>query len=433
VRFLSRWLPVRFAGLAVALAAGAGGFASPVLAGPAAAAAGPVSETPAAGTPALGKTHSIQDIRQIVRCGTSYRRAGVFSFSAVPPYTLTGLDPEVNGEVDSIAFAGGNCSAAYIGGSFTSVHGTPATNLAEISTSTGAVVPAFGHDANGTVDTLAGYGNHLLAGGQFTQVNGSVHSYYASLNPVTGLDDGFVKLNVHGFVPGSDQPEVYNQQLSHGGTLELVEGNFTSAGGLPRQQIFMLNLATSPATVTGWTSPEFSQHCQSYENFYVRTAAWAPDDSTVYVGDTGNYPAGWNHTFPLTGICDAVAAFPATQSAVSHRWVNYSGCDSYYSVAADTGAVYAAGHPRWADNASGCEDPGTGAVQDYGLQGLHPGTGTAELRSGHARWTMSRANADSMLITRAGLWIASTNRYGADACNGVGGHAGLCLLPYRAS
>ena len=46
---------------------------------------------------------------------------------------------------------------------------------------------------------------------------------------------------------------------------------------------------------------------------------------------------------------------------------------------------------------------------------------------------MSRANADSMLITSAGLWIASTNRYGADACNGIGDHAGLCLLPYPAS
>jgi hypothetical protein len=49
---------------------------------------------------------------------------------------------------------------------------------------------------------------------------------------------------------------------------------------------------------------------------------------------------------------------------------------------------------------------------------------------GTATYTMARANADDMLVTSAGLWIASTNRYGSDSCGGVGGHAGLCFLSY---
>ena len=409
--------------------------------------AGPVSETPASGTPALGKTRSIQKLHQIVQCGsmmyaagyvwnvtqngTTYRRAGLLSFSATPPYTLSALDPEVNGQVNSIAFSPqAGCADAYIGGSFTNVHGTAVTNIAEISTTTGAVVSAFGHDANNVVDTLVGYGSHLLAGGEFTQVNGSSRNYYASLSPVTGKDDGFLNLNVSGEVPGADQPQVFNQQLSHGGTLLLTEGNFTSIGGQRRQQIAMINLAASHAAVTGWTSPDFSKHCAQVENFYIRSAGWSPNDAKVYVADTGYHPLGWNRTFPLTGICDAVAAYPATQASVSHQWVNYSGCDSYYSVAADDGAVYVGGHPRWAHNPDGCNHAGSGAVPDRGLQGLYPNSGGPELRSGHARWTMSRANADSMLITSSGLWIASSNRYGADACNGATGHAGICLLPY---
>ena len=44
---------------------------------------------------------------------------------------------------------------------------------------------------------------------------------------------------------------------------------------------------------------------------------------------------------------------------------------------------------------------------------------------------MSRANADDMLLTGAGLWIASSNRFGSDMCGGVGGHSGICLLPHR--
>ena len=55
----------------------------------------------------------------------------------------------------------------------------------------------------------------------------------------------------------SNPTRVYNQQLSHSGTLDLVEGDFTSVGGQPRQQIFMLNVGGPTATVTGWTSPEW--------------------------------------------------------------------------------------------------------------------------------------------------------------------------------
>ena len=40
--------------------------------------------------------------------------------------------------------------------------------------------------------------------------------------------------------------------------------------------------------------------------------------------------------------------------------------------------------------------------------------------------------ADDMLVTSAGLWIASDNSGGSQACGGVNGLAGLCLLPYPA-
>jgi hypothetical protein len=35
-----------------------------------------------------------------------------------------------------------------------------------------------------------------------------------------------------------------------------------------------------------------------------------------------------------------------------------------------------------------------------------------------------------MLLTSAGLWIASDNAYGSSTCGGVSGLAGICLLPY---
>ena len=43
---------------------------------------------------------------------------------------------------------------------------------------------------------------------------------------------------------------------------------------------------------------------------------------------------------------------------------------------------------------------------------------------------MSRANADDMLVTAAGLWIASSDRFNASMCGTATGHTGICLLPY---
>jgi hypothetical protein len=435
--------------IAAALAAAASGFAPPALAAGSVPATGPVSTTPAAGTPALVQTSSQEVVRQLVKCGTmmyavgtfttisqggtTYTRNDVFSFSATAPYAVSSWNVDVNGDVNSIAFTNGHgCADAYLGGNFTSVHGTAAKNIAEVSTSTGAVVTGFGHSANGAVDTLFGFGPHLLVGGRFTQINGSGRYRYVSLSPSSGQDDGFVNLHVAGWVTSTGTSAgIYNQQLSHTGNLMLAEGNFTSVGGQHRQQIVMLNLGGSTATVTGWTSSEFNQSCISKEAFYVRAAAWSPDDSAVYIADTGDHPLNWtNGSFPLTGLCDAAAAFPATQSSVSHTWINYTGCDSYYSVAADTGAVYVGGHERWAQNPNGCNTAGPGAIADPGLQGLNPSNGTVETSGGTALYSMSRANADDMLITSAGLWIASTNRFGSDACDGVSGHAGICFLPY---
>jgi hypothetical protein len=35
-----------------------------------------------------------------------------------------------------------------------------------------------------------------------------------------------------------------------------------------------------------------------------------------------------------------------------------------------------------------------------------------------------------MLVTSAGLWIASDNFKGSATCGGVSGLAGICFLPY---
>jgi hypothetical protein len=505
MRFTFRWKTSGGAVLAATtLTVGLAGYAAPAGAAPAAGnarpaagnsspaarfagltASGGVSAEAAVGTPQLNKTGTTQEVvRELVQCGntmyavgrftsisqggTIYSRNNIFSFSATAPYAVTtSWAPNVNGQVNAIAFNGTDCSHAYIGGSFTSINGTAVSNIAEIDatpTSNGNVISTFGHSANNAVWTMVYANGHLLTGGDFHYINGSKNPFMASLSPSTGKDDGFIHLNISGdyqycaaggspCTKNSHSSQVYNQQLSHGGTLDLVEGRFTSVGGLPRQQVFMLDLGGAKASVTGWTSPEWDgsdpanypyYQCWPSLAFYVRTAAWSPDDSTVYLATTGLHPALIN-TNPRKGLCDSVTAWPATQTKVFHKWIEYSGCDSYYSVGADNAAVYAAGHPRWADNTNGCNKQGPGATPDAGLQGLYPTTtaagaaGTVELNSGGtALYTMSRDNADNMLFTPAGLWISSAERYSVNKCGDLTGppghnsadHAGICFLPY---
>lgn len=414
--------------------------------------AGVISPTPASGTPRLSNTGSTQVITQLVQCGAkmyavgsfssisqksaTFSRHNIFSFSATAPYKVSSWAPDVNGAVNTIAFHGADCSHAYIGGTFKSVNGVAVKNLAEISTATGSVVGSFAHSASAAVATMLVTGTHLLTGGSFKSINGSSQPYYVSLNVTTGRNDGYLNLNISGHYvyPGvkPNSTSVGNQQLSHNGNMLLAEGHFTSVGGEARQQIFMLSLGSSAATVTGWTSPEFNQHCATTEPFYVRTAAWSSDDGTVYIATTGLHPNNWNHTFPLTGLCDAAAAFPAGQTTQHHEWVNYTGCDSLYSAIANSRTVFVAGHPRWSENQNGCNHPGEGSVRDVGLQGLTPANGQPQLNSnGSAVYSMGRANADDMILTSAGLWIASTNRFNTSQCGGSFGHAGLCFLPYK--
>ena len=413
--------------------------------------AGVVSPAPASNTPRLASSSQpTEQIRQLARCGgvmyavgsfssikqgsRTFARTDIFSFSAGRPYTVTSWAPRVVGStktnddgaaaINSIAFSGRRCSDAYIGGNFTRVNGTRVSNIAEISVRSGNVVTGFAHSANRTVDTLAKVGGHLLTGGRFTSINGARIGHMISLNSRNGRSDGFLNLSISG-------SQVYNQQLSHGGTLDLVEGVFSRAGGVTRHQMFMLNVGGSRASVTGWTSPDFNIACT--ESFWARSAAWSPDDSTVYVATTGFHVVGGSSNGARSGPCDAALAYPATRAPVAHKWINYTGCDSLYSAAADTHAAYFGGHERYSMNPNGCNALGPGGYNAPGLEGLDPANGALFINSAGSAGYYSRARglgAEDMLATSAGLWIASDNLDGSDTCGGQSGHAGICFLPY---
>ncbi len=424
--------------------------------------AGPVSSVAATFTPSIadsGTDGSVEQVRQIVQCGSTmyavgrfthikqggvtYARSNVVSFSASTG-VLTGWNPKPNGTVDAIALSA-DCSTAYLGGAFTTVGGQSKPYLSAVTTTTGAVRTAFSPAPNKRVTTVEAVGAHLLVGGSFTTLKGvGTHRYLASVNPSTGSDDGYVNLPVSGTYVYTDQggrhsaansTRVYNFTLSPNRSKLLAMGVFTSVAGHARRQVFMADLGAAHATVDAWTSPEFAINCAVGEPFWLKAASWSTDGATVYTATTGYKPASgpaYSTTAPRQGLCDSAAAFPSTAGPVTHRWINYTGCDSLYATAADGSAAYFGGHERWASNPAQCDDNTKGtAVNAPGMVGLSPSTGAVV-----ANPTRDRGyGADDMLLTTAGLWIASDNAYGSNACGKTStgaratGHAGICLLP----
>jgi hypothetical protein len=403
-----------------------------------------VGQQAAGFTPWLLASTPAQYVRQLVQCGDTmyavgtlsdigqgadtYRRGNAFSFSATTGH-MTDWDPRVNGMVHSIALTPDG-STAYLGGAFTSAGGAAADNLAAVDTRSGDLINRFRHEASSEVDTLIFTRGMLLVGGTFTSINGAARSRLASLSPVTGVPTTYADLEVTGAYPNT-WTRIYNAQLSHAGDRLLVEGVFTSIGGVPRQQIAMLDLGDEALKVDRWYAREFDSPCQPDVPFFVRDAAWSPTDRTVFVAATGGRPAsgpGSKRRDPRAGLCDAASAFVSRPKTVTHRWVNYTGCDSYYSVVADAGVVYFSGHERWANNGLGCDHGGPGSVPRPGIAALRSTTGRP------LAWNPTRSlgfGAVDLVLTPAGLWVASDNyRDGAaQFCAGASNKGGICFLP----
>jgi hypothetical protein len=417
---------------------------------------GPPSLTPAVGTPALAlNTKTPEQIRQLAQCGNrmyavgsftkitqrgrSIFRQNVFSFRATAPYTVTSWHPRVNGVVNSIAFLNKHCNRVFLGGDFTKVGKHKKKNIVELSTHKAFVVSRFKAKPNLVIQTLLMWHKHLLTGGFFTTMNGSSkHKYFASLRPTTGKDDGYLSLKIsgnyhyvspHGVVAVENPTRVFNQQLSHNGKRLLVEGDFKKIGGRHRQQVAMLNLNTHHARVSRWYPKEFNRHCAANQPFYAKAGSWSANDKQVFIAAGGGAPnagTGFLASQPRGGLCDAASAFPVRQHAVTHQWINYTGCDALFATVADKNNVYIAGHERWASNKAGCNKKGTGAVDADGMGGLSPRNGTLTYSPSRSRGF----GADDMILTHAGLWVASDNFEGADQCGGAVGHSGICFLPY---
>jgi hypothetical protein len=436
------------------------------------------------GSATSGTDGTIEQVRQIVQCGTTMYAVGTFTQvrnanSSTPVnvgnaiafspnskgvYQLTAWNPNVNGTVNTVACAPDG--DIYLGGNFTQVGTTAVRNLAKVDPTTGAVNTAFLWNLNpnntnspsGQVNHVEVVQGHLLVGGNFpsTKISAtkSTPGYLASVNPLTGRDDGYITqaaMAISGtyVYPNvrTNTTKIFNMsvhQFPTGDSAVLMMGVFLSVGGQHHEQMFRLNMplnATAP-TVSAWQPEDLFVHCSTVEPFYAQDAAWSPDGQTIYIANTGfkpfNQPRG---NSPRIGPCDSALAYPAEPEQLipakvrdftqlpgtpNSLWTNYTGCDSLYSIAADANTVFVAGHERFIDNPNECDQNSSPPGRNQaGLGEIDPSTGLSQIGPNRGRGL----GADDLLRTSTGLWIASDNQANTATCAGKSARMGICFIP----
>jgi len=346
-------------------------------------------------------------------------RNNLLAFATTTGAIDTAFNPGPNGTVEQI-LAGPTPNTVYVMGSFTTIAGVSSKGIALLSTLTGAVAPGWKvATLDGAVWAARLAGGHLVITGTFTKIGGVAHAGVGSINPTTGALDPYVAIQLAGHHNYTGQPGQSNgpvggrrMDLSPDGTRLVLVGNFKTANGLPRDQILLADV-TNPSLVVdpNWATAKFSAACASFAyDTYVRDVAFSPDGSYFAVGATGGNTFDVN-TDGSRSLCDSATrwATTATGADVAPTWIDYTGNDSFESIATSQTAIYLGGHQRWLNNSFGSDYADTGAVPRPGIVALDPVNGLP------FSWNPGRnprgAGAYALLVTSSGLYVGMDTTY----------------------
>jgi hypothetical protein len=394
-----------------------------VCAAPAAAVNSPqpgiVSNVPATGTPAVldGVVNAVAQVGGRIVVGGSFtrvmeanghvlQRSDVFSFDPGTGVVDPAFAPVVANGVVSTLSAAPDGQSVFAGGTFDTVNGQPEKRLVKLSLADGSIVPGFQAAVSGSwVEDSDMRGSTLYIGGAITAVNGITRGRFAAVNATTGAVDPTVALDFTDKRAG--KLRVAHFDISPDGTKLVATGTFTKVDGLDRQQIAMIDLSTTPASVSPWQTDAFAPACATQFDTYIRDVSFAPDGSYFVVADTGAYFGGANAGV----LCDTVQRWEAGATGPGQKptWVDYTGGDSLTQVAVTGAAVYVGGHQRYLNNPFRGDAAGAGAVTRMGIAALDPVNGLPYT------WNPGRYPRGSgvwaFLGTADGLWVGSDTDY----------------------
>ncbi|MGE0141409.1 MAG: PKD domain-containing protein, partial [Ilumatobacteraceae bacterium] len=334
--------------------------------------------------------------------GQVYNRTYLAAFNATTGVVDPNFAPVLSAAVTTVIPAGDGTSI-YVAGNFNTVNGVNRRKVARINLSNGSLVTTFNAQGpNGVIKDLRLVGSTLYVGGSFTTINNQARGGLASLNATTGALTTKLNLALAGQHNGGTTG-AYKFDVTPTGDKMVVIGNFLTIAGQDRRQMAVIDLATDPATVSGWQTSFYTTTCSNSFESYMRDVDIAEDGTYAVVTTTGAYKAN--------GPCDTDARLEitGTSAGVNPTWVNYTGGDTSYAVEIHNGVAYIGGHMRWANNPNAGDQAGQGAVPRSGMMALDVNTGLP------FSWNPGRERGVGLFdyhITDAGVWAGSdTDRW----------------------
>jgi hypothetical protein len=351
---------------------------------------------------------------------TTYNDPGIAAFTAGTGALVTSFAPTISGgSVDAIS-PGPTAGTVYVAGDFTSIDGVT-TSVALLNTTTGAMAAGWTSPTlNGETTGVWAADGQLFLGGEFSVVNGFARHGFATLNPSTGALTSYSTLSFLGHhnygrlcIPSptvtcaSGGVGVRTFDINPAGTQLIAIGNFTTVSGVARDQIALINLGATSATLdTAWATDQYTAPCAS-QNFdtYPHDVQFSPDGTYFVVVSTGGL--GGVNSDGTMASCDSAKRFEsnATGTDVQPTWSEYDGRDSLWTVAITGTAVYVGGHERWMNNPLGNNFAAEGATPRPGIAALDPANGMP------LKWNPGRnprgQGAYALLATPDGLYIGS--------------------------
>ena len=297
-------------------------------------------------------------------------------------------------------------TSVYVGGKFNRIDARVSSKLARLEVATWAPVPGF--DA-GLVDAavfdveLAG--DRLIVAGYFTTIRGTPRSRVAELDPAIGAVGPGLALEVSGTAWGG-ATAVTELDVTPDGSRMVMIGTFRTVGAAERVQIAMVDLTTSPASVTDWSTERYDIRCGRSRNvlYDLRDVDFSPDGSYfVTVATVGWLRPMRSATPPRAGRRTGPVPTAAHVDCVHGQRQRLLG-----RAHREHGLL--GGHFRWFNNPDGVDLEGPGAVGREGIAALDPANGLPlTWNPGRAR---GRAGWD-MVATPDALYVGSdTDRIG---------------------
>lgn len=345
----------------------------------------------------------------------TWTRRHLFSFNANTG-AVTGFSHLVNGPVYAME-ATPDGHYLFVGGDFTSFDNVAVNRLVKVNLTTGRLDTNFRSPVvNNRISDLQIVNGLLYVAGAFP-------GGMAALNSITGARTTYLDGVAATGQETGYTTRIYRFSVNPAQNRMVMLGSFTAIGGQPRQQAAMVRLTTGAATVSPWSSPQWEANCSRDLQWFTRDVDWSPDGTWFAIANTGGpyYPT----------LCDSVsrwqyngtASETATQQPV---WVNYSGGDTFHSVAVTNRGVIAGGHFRWLDNPAGMDSKGAGAVDRLGIGAMNNTTGKA-LSWNPGKSVEGGLGAFDLYFTSRGLWVGHfEQRLGTPREL----HPGVGLLPF---